>query len=284
VSESVSLKPWIKGEPAPEMMTLCMDMHTGAVAADGNTAYFSKGYNVYSYTVHENMWTRLQPCRYQYPGLAVINNKLTTIGGRDRNFTTNSLLSLSGGLMGKKWKEIFPPMPTNRILPAAATTPTYLVVAGGQGKPYGSYLATVEVLDIKTLQWATACNLPEAVGTPPITVCDGDIYLSRRSDGTMFFCSIEDLLKSCNPTFWSTNSSNGSVWTNQLAENPAKYFSLISLKKHVLAIGGASNIDGDTPSRAIHCYDVATNSWSEIGRATRLNSSHPSRSRMPSSA
>ena len=40
---------------------------------------------------------------------------------------TNTLFSLSGN----SWKEVLPPMPTKRCRPAAASTPTHLVVAGG---------------------------------------------------------------------------------------------------------------------------------------------------------
>jgi N-acetylneuraminic acid mutarotase len=39
-------------------------------------------------------------------------------------------------------------------------------------------------------------------------------------------------------------------------------FSLATLRGHVLAIGGT---DESNPTGAIHCYDVATNSWSVIG-------------------
>ena len=47
----------------------------------GSTAYFSSEYNVYSYTVPENKWTKLPQCKYQRFATAVINDALTTIGG-----------------------------------------------------------------------------------------------------------------------------------------------------------------------------------------------------------
>ena len=56
----------------------------------GNTAYFSRRHNVYSYTVPGNKWTKLPLCKYEYFAMAVINDALTTIGGRD-NLTLYSV-------------------------------------------------------------------------------------------------------------------------------------------------------------------------------------------------
>ena len=213
----------------------------------GSTAYFSKGHNVYSYTVPENKWTKLPQCKYEYFAMAVINDALTTIGGVGRYWAaTNTSLSLSGG----SWEEVLPPMPTNRVHPAAANTPTHLVVAGGNQYD----VATVEVLNIETLQWFTASSLPQVLPFPQMTTCGGCIYLAS-SDSNVFSCPVEDLLKSTN------SSDGGSVWT-RLANIPSPHMStLATLRGRVLAIGG---YDDGNPTGAIHCYDAATK-WSVIG-------------------
>ena len=219
----------------------------------GSTAYFSSGYDVYSYTVPENKWTKLPWCKYGYFAMAVINDALTTIGGEDKFVATNTLLSLSGS----SWEEILPPMPTKRVSPAAANTPTHLVVAGEKQSFLRDPVATVEVLNTETLQWSTASSLPKAVSYPLMTTCEGCIYLAS-SDNRVFSCSVEDLLK-------STNSSDCSVWT-RLANIPTPQGStLATLRGRVLAIGGTDSGPGVNPTGAIRCYDVATNSWSVIG-------------------
>ena len=65
----------------------------------------------------------------------------------------------------------------------------------------------------------------------------------------------------------STNSSDGdSVWT-RLASIPVEEDSALApLRGHVLAIGGYCSYIYGGPTGAIHCYDVATNSWSVIGQ------------------
>ena len=217
--------------------------------AHGSTAYFSTFHNVYSYTVPENKWTKLPECKYQYFAMAVINDTLTTIGGRDRQRgATNTLLSLSGS----SWEEVLPPMPTKRVDLAAVRTPTHLVVAGGTLLPAGG-TATVEVLNTETLQWSTASSLPETIHLPQMTTCGGCLYLADR-DSNVFSCSVKDLLKSTN------SSDGGSVWTRLASIPVEKDSTLATLRGRVLAIGrGAGN-----PTGAIHCYDVATNSWSVI--------------------
>ena len=130
-AEQVSTGPvkltWRRGTPAPEWMS-------GAAVVHGNTAYFSQLNRVYSYTLSQDKWTQLKRCKYERFSMAVVNNQLTTIGGRQHgdDTTTNSLLCLSRSSSEMKWEELLPPMPTPRIWSAAVTTPTHLIVAGGE--------------------------------------------------------------------------------------------------------------------------------------------------------
>ena len=97
---------WRQGQPAPDYMRYSW----GAAVGHGSTAYFSNDYNVYSYTVPENKWTKLPQCKYELFAMAVIDSALTTIGGRDRHLAaTNTLLSLSGS----SWELSSPPSNAN---------------------------------------------------------------------------------------------------------------------------------------------------------------------------
>lgn len=238
---------WQIGKPAPDRMSASWG------SAAGNTAYFSSGVDLYSYTVPGDKWTKLPECKYQNFSLAIVEGQLTTIGGRNEPWViTNSLLSLSGNL----WEEVLPPMLTKRVSPAAVKTPAHLVVAGGRRKKLGGILATVEILNIETLQWSAASSLPETVLYPQMVACDGCFYISNDK-GNVFSCSEEDLLESTNC------SDGGSVWTRLASIPTPQYSSLTTHRGQVLAIGGE---DGDdNPTGAIHCYDKATNSWSTIG-------------------
>ena len=186
--------------------------------------------------------------------MAVVNDKLTTVGGcTDVTLIekTNSLLCY---IQEKRWEQLLPPMPTERQRLAAVTTPTHLVVAGGRTGFFGAALSTVDVLDLNTLQWSSASSSPKGFQCPHMTLCGGYLYLSEHD--IIFSCSVEELLKSCKPP--STNGSDGgSVWTG-LTDIPVPHgASLATLRGHVLAIGAKN--------RSIHCYDRNTNSWIIIG-------------------
>ena len=246
----VQFKKWRRGRAAPEKMVA----DYGTAVVHGNTAYFSQDYTVYSYTLASDEWTELEECEYLCFGLAVVNNKVTTIGGSHANKATNDLYCLEDH--GKKWRKLLPPMPTARDSPATVTTPTHLIVAGGNDLP------TVEILDTNILQWSSASSSPEALLNPHISLCGKHLYLCQYD--TIFSCSVEELLKSCKPA--STKRSDGdSVWA-ELADIPVPYnTSLTTLRGQVFTIGGSDQLDGGPATGAIHQYNRSTNSWSVIG-------------------
>ena len=256
-AEQVSIGPvkltWRRGTPTPMRMS-------GAAVVHGNTAYFSMGSSVYSYTLSQDKWTELKQCKYQCFSMAVVNNQLTTIGGQRGVTATNTLLCLSRSSSEMKWEELLPPMPTPRRWSAAVTIPTHLIVAGGL-VVFGGAFSVVETLDTNTLQWSSVSSSPEALGYPNMTLCNGQLYLSEHSK--IFSCSVEELLKFRKPA--STNSS-GSVWI-KLTDIPVPYYyaSLTTLRGQVLATGGSDQQLMGTPTGAIHQYNRSTNSWSVIG-------------------
>ena len=273
-AEQVSTGPvkltWRRARPAPQRMNGAAVVHrvrpalvemSGAAVVHRNTAYFSQGSRVYSYTLSQDKWTRLKQCKYRNFSMAVVNNKLTTIGGQHGGTATNILLCLLRSSSEMKWGKILPPMPTPRRWSAAVTTPTHLIVAGGDRRlgVIGDALSVVETLDTNTLQWSSVSSSPKALGAPNMTLCNGQLYLSQ--DSKIFSCSVEELLKSCKPA--STNSS-GSMWI-KLTDIPVRFYaSLTTLRGQVLAIGGDHQYGG-RPTGAIHQYNRSTNSWSVIG-------------------
>ena len=223
----------------------------GRAVVHGNTAYFSYDNYMYSFTLSNEKWITLPNCKYSFFAMAIVNGKLTTIGGRSFNFEdTNDLLSLLPK-NPPSWKAVLPPMPTRRKWPDAVTTESHLVVAGG------IHQVVVEVLDLNTLQWSTASSKPEAPQISQLKLCGEYLYLVQGH--TIVSCSIDDLLKSCKST---SRSDNKSVWT-ELCDIPVYVSSLAVWKKQVIVVGGKDNLD---PTAAVYCYDRPTNSWREIGQ------------------
>ena len=258
---------WRQGNKAPSVVR---SLYGSAVVSDKN-AYFSPDSDcILQYTLPENKWTVVYPrCKYLCFAMAIVGNRLTTIGGstniHSTNATTNVLQSLSTNWLGagKKWKELPSSMPTKRMCPVAATTEKYLVVAGGGASINDDKLAVVEVMNMETMEWFVASSLPQAVRYPQMTL-NGDMLFLCNDNSSTFYCSLNELLiKSCRPNSTSTSDSSP-VWTRG-ANIPVHLGpGLTTLRGQVLAIGGNTACGVSTGD--VHCYDRATDSWSVIGR------------------
>ena len=97
---------------------------------------------------HSKKWSELSSCPETDYALVVINNLLTTVGGR-HNF--NKLFSFCTTPEGN-WVERFPPMPHGRVCPAAVCTGPALIVTSGSNE-HSEAQYTVDVMDTSTLQW-----------------------------------------------------------------------------------------------------------------------------------
>ena len=231
-----------------------MSARWGSAVVHGNTAYFSQNYSVLLYSYTKDEWTELPPCDNEFFSLAVINHKVTAIGGRNHyGRALNTLISLKD--RGTKW---LPPMPTPRIGPATVTTPTHLIVAGGRARNIGGELSAVEVLDTNTLQWSTAINTPKALEYPVMSLCDGYLYLSDRNK--VFSCSVKELLSSCK---LSTRMRGHALMWEQLAD--LHMAGLVTVMGEVVALGDISKQRGVKPKTRIYRYNQSRNSWGVIG-------------------
>lgn len=254
---------WRQGVLAPAGVR---SLYGGAVS-HGNVAYFSipDSQNILTFSLPGYKWEMLQQrCPYTCFGLAIVNNKLTTIGGTHNKgivgSVTNVLFSLSENWLGKKWKDILPPMPTKRMCPAAVTATSHLVVAGGLLSIYDEKLSVVEVMNTDTLEWFRAHCLPQPARYPQM-ILTGD-FLFVCDESATFSCSLNELLiKSSRP---GSNMAGGpSVWSRR-GTIPVQYAPAIAVvKSHILAVGGKTAEGVSTAE--VHCYNRDGDSWDVIG-------------------
>ena len=190
---------------------------------------------------------------------AVVNGRLTIIGGRYGSSDTNTILSLSSD---NTWSQDIPPMPTKRSKPACVSTDSYLIVAGGEKDHQASNVNEVEILNTETLQWSIANDpIPASDFKPSMVLCGEYLYLCQKN--SIYSCSMDKLLKSCTSPPSNINGDD-SMWTKK-ADLPIadRDSSLATLRGHVLAIGGRNDID---LIASVQCYDAESNSWSVIGQ------------------
>ncbi|CAI8041046.1 Kelch-like protein 33 [Geodia barretti] len=218
-------------------------------------------------------WTILPECPKRFFSIAVVNGQLTAIGRKQSYKATNTLFSLPQdrpGIFQQKWIEQFPPMTYCRSSPAVATTNTSLIVAGGWGLDMQK--ASVEVMDIQTLQWSTVASLPLPFNQATATICGDRLYIGGgfSTDGStksVVMCEVKDLLQS-QPQSLATRpglSSSPPVW-KEVAPLPVFVSSLVTFQGQLLAVGGSTTgRDADSTSDVMQ-YDVTTNSWKVVSQ------------------
>ena len=276
---------WKVGKSAP----LAMCRWSDAVVS-GTTVYFKNGYSpeVHGYDSIDDVWFQLVDCRYQDCSLVIVNNLLTAVGG----WNSNQIFSLLGESPTDSssslihhvdddtmhWAELFPPMLTKRHWTTNICTDTFLIVAGGDGPAEEEKsLTTVEVMDINTLQWSTAADLPNGVKMASITLCHDRLYLlgGKNRDGkssTMILkCSLKSLLQSCRPqsTLGASDDDeedSAGIWSTT-AWLVLMDSAFVSVGGQLLAVGGRSLEDdgeSDSYSTAVNLYHPEIDSWEVI--------------------
>ena len=116
-------------------------------------------------------------------------------------------------------------------------------MAGGMSGPFiNSSIATVEVMDAKTLAWSTVASLPHPYTGASGTICGDQLYMLGGS---------------------SDKKEMTSVLTCSLIKLATTIINVIIIVNgELLAVGGHDK--DDKPSSAIHKYNPTTNSWDLI--------------------
>ena len=263
---------WFDGPPAPFATKGYFVAHSGdfVYCVDGESFKIILMFNSAT-----DKWTVLPECPKVYFSIAMVNERLTAIGGKFLDKPTNTLLSLPQnrpGIFQKKWIEQLPPMSYCHNAPAVVTANTSLVVAGGWGPDKEK--APVEVLDIRTLRWFTVASLRHPLWQATATFSGGRLYVGGGFSGgqatnSVMMCEMKDLLQSQPQPQHTIQgvSSSPPVWKD-VAPLPVVWSSLITFQGQLLAIGGSTpttrqNTDATSEVRQ---YDATTNSWKVISQ------------------
>ena len=265
---------WREAKKAP-----CrMDRGPNAIV-DGDMVYLIDDgtRTIYAYKSTDATWDKLPECETGLCSLAVVNNLLTTIGGRDSGGKmTNQLFSLTGEGRSKTWIEVFQSMPTKRSSSVVVCTGQALIVAGGVGQCLKT-LRTVEVMDIDTKEWSPAADLPEPLCRASITICHNRIYIigglnDSGSIKSVYTCTLTDLFLSCRSrslgerlaqSLSLTSPARSNVW-NKVADLPVIESTCVTLHGQLLAIGGCDS--KDKPTSNVRIYHPTSNTWEVISK------------------
>ena len=237
-----------------------------AAAVIGDKVYFKMSQFIFEFTFTTSHWNQLPDHSLSDFSLVNVEDELTTVGGCNENWQgnfkhSNKLFSY----IGRKWVEKYPPMPTKRYGCAAVYTRNALIVAGGtHGGSIafsehfgGSSLKTVEILDLQHNRWSKVSLLPLPTAQPSMAICGEHIYLYDtealpHTEHSMVRCTVLSLaLSTPKPVIW-----------DEVASLPVKGSTLVTVKGHLLAVGGES--PERVRSKELRQYNCDTNSWQVV--------------------
>ena len=241
------------------------------ISAIGEGANGKHAFPVLVYSTNELKWSKL-PEQQSDADIAVLNNHITLIGGRDLSTEkVTSTLSTWYEEEGR-WKQVLPPMPTGRLRPAVICHDNLLLVTGGVAEDK-SVLDTTDVLDLNTMKWTTqqGLSLPIPLWGPHLALCGEYLYLvsgatgypwqSPENDNSMVWrAKWSDVKQTAAPQH--SQSQRGAVWI-RIADHPTLSPTAISCGGTLYTVGGRTR--DDILISTVHSYIPDRNKWVSVG-------------------
>ena len=143
--------------PRPHPQKAPAAFHTGVATFHGHLCYFSSfmSTQVHVYDTALGAWQLLPPTPVSNFGLQVVNQQVTTIGGRlvtKSSLCTTQLFSLSppsplspSSRREREWAATLPSMRLARSQPATTGNSHLVIVAGGEVGDHKTFIADIEV-------------------------------------------------------------------------------------------------------------------------------------------
>ena len=222
-------------------------------AVVGNAVYFSWSRIVRVFNFLNKTWKELPKHPLDDFALVTVGKELTTVGGSTNWFgddrDSNKLYAFVEG----KWVAKYPPMTTKRSECASLYTDNTIIVAGGINSTKRLALTTVEILNIYNKHWSSVSSLPFTTSWPSMTICGECVYVHADRE-VVAKCSLLTLILSI-PT--------SDDWES-ISALPVKCSTLVTIKGHLLAVGGVST--RGEPTKDVLQYNPTRDSWQVVSQ------------------
>ena len=275
VAHSTSTMPRSPYQRAPATF------HTGVTAFHGHLCYFSSFMmrQIHVYDTALGAWQLLPTCPVSNFGLEIVNNMVTTIGGRLATGTpstcTAKLFSLSrpngrngDGGRAEQWAEKAPPMTIARSQVATASNSRLVIVVGGEIGDYKTFIADIEVLLLETNTWFRVGGSPLGnYSSLSAMLCEERLYLVEgcgvRERDRAHSLHTGALVESIRETSSTAHSKRSQLPWRKIKPVPVSHTTCTCSRGKLLAVGG---INGNGQStNEIWEYVEGGDRWKTIG-------------------
>ena len=248
----------------------------------GNTLYVSGGacpdrgsaLLVQAYDINTGTWSTLPPSPVRHSESAVINGRLTLIGGRDASTRKITNEVWSWHEEEKEWRKTIPPMPTECIRPGVVQSGNVVAVLGGRTSDFETILDTVDILNTTTLQWTTShsLKLPIPMLAMKTATCDGHVYIACGWDHhdrlikRVFKFPLSVLDQAVAEQHVQDNPPQ-CQWT-EVEETPFYRSGLLPTSHHPLVVGGCDSSSNTSSNISVFDSKQSANKWSNVGHCS----------------
>lgn len=283
---SMTPVPLTSRQLAPQGMQAAPAMfHTGVSASHQHMCYFSSFLTneIRAYNTDDGQWQLLPKCPVRDFGLEVVGARVTVIGGRLANAhhenCTKQLLNLVvGGDGGRRqsggrekegvWREELPEMALARAQPATACNEHLLIIAGGEIGERRTFIADIEVLDLRAMVWSKVASSPlGSCHRLSAVVCGTQLYLVEARRGVekdrIHSLPLEDIQHTLQTRGGRRTRSHGLPW-KPLKYVPASNSTCASVSGTLIAVGGIDERGGST--NQIWAFNESTERWKSVGK------------------
>ena len=242
-----------------------------AYIGGGAASYVMEKQTVMVYDPQQDSFVTLPPYTYTYFSMAIVNNQLVLVGGKDvqTDKVTNKLAVWNEE--SRKWTHPLPPMTTACDSPSVISHKNrWLVVMAGRGD--GTDLSRVEILDTtESGQWYHAAPLPQTCRDVS-TVTIGNIcyllggYSRGRASKKVFCVNLDDLIsQALSQPAGASAPPTPSPWMT-LTDTPEACSTAFSLNGSLLTVGGSGG------SKVIYHYQPSSKNWIKAGEVPAIRS------------
>ena len=246
--------------PAPMYWAYAVTKGMDVYVTGGNSRNGFPVENLLKFNLLKNQWIKLPPSGFHHSVPAIIEGRLSLIGGRkpSNKVAVNSVNTYNED--SGQWESHYPGMIQPRYRPAVVVHDDFVIVLGGKIKERKNTMTdSIEVMKIQDRTWSmlTTC-LPAKMYDMPITVSQDQVWIVGYDDGghrgnqvyAIPFANLVSLTVEKHP------------WKEMRRDTIYYKMSVVPQSNPLVVLGGDDK-QNKTVS-AVLAFDPDTTSWNEV--------------------
>ena len=245
--------------PAPMYWAYAVTKGMDVYVTGGNSRNGFAVENILKFNLLKNQWVKLPSSGFHHSVPAIIEGKLSLIGGRrpSNKVAVNNVDTYNED--SGQWESHYPGMIQPRYRPAVVVHDNYVIVLGGKVKERSTMTRSIEVMKIQDQTWTIlTTRLPTKMYDMPVTVSQDQVWIVGYDDGSnrgnnVYTIPFGDLISSSVATH---------SWKEVRRDTVYYKMSVVHQSNPLVVLGGDDRQNKTVSS--VLTFDPYSNSWNEV--------------------